>query len=149
MQNFYWSYKIFFNITRKNITWNSLTTFIFIYFIFIYFKKYLGTFLKGNLLTRMFPKVYWHCMTSWGLFLLAESHFGGFLMATGRIKYIIFSAGTFNQYNQLTDQFAKISDWSLIKTNDQLFLIMFSAHMVIVIRAVSNMKTMHKSKRWL
>ena len=48
-----------------------------------FMSKTFGTFFRGNLLTKMSPNVYWPCRSSWGLFLLALSHFGNFLLAWG------------------------------------------------------------------
>ena len=39
--------------------------------------------MRGNLLTGLSLNVYWPCRTSWGLFLMALSHFGIFLLAWG------------------------------------------------------------------
>ena len=57
------------------------------YFCLFYlnsFQKYLRTFLRGNLLIRMSQNVYWPCRTSRGLFLLAHSCFGEFLLTWGQ-----------------------------------------------------------------
>ena len=51
----------------------------FSHFIFIYFKN-----IWGNLLTRMYPNVYWPCRTSWGIFLLARSCYWVFIPAWGQ-----------------------------------------------------------------
>ena len=60
----------------------KLTDNIYFYLFYLHlFQKHLGRFLGGNLLTRMSPIVYWFCRTSWGLFLLARSHFWEFLLA--------------------------------------------------------------------
>ena len=57
---------------------------IYLYRFYLHlFQKHLGTFSVGNFLTRMSPNIYWACRTSWGLFLLARSCFGEFLLAWG------------------------------------------------------------------
>ena len=53
-------------------------------FYFHLFQKHLGSFFGGNLLTRMSANVHWPCQTSRGLYLLAQSHLGGFLLVLGQ-----------------------------------------------------------------
>ena len=85
-QYFYWCYKIFFNIARRNIAWNSLTTFIFIYFIFIYFKNIWGHSWRETC-SQLSPNVYRPCKTSWYIILLARSCLWEFVLTWGQRFY--------------------------------------------------------------
>ena len=82
MQNFYWSYKSFFNIKRKKYLKLTDNIYFFVYFLFIYFK-YIRDILEEKLVNKMPWNVYWPCRTSWSLILLAQSHFWKILLAWG------------------------------------------------------------------
>ena len=73
-QKIYWAYKFSFNITRKNI---SLILSILPSFI----SKTFGDIIEGNYFNKNVPQCYWPCRIRWGLFLLAVSLLGEFLMA--------------------------------------------------------------------
>ena len=82
-QILYWSYKFFFHIKRKKTLHTIHRKHLFLFISSSFISKTCGTFLRGNLLTRLSPNIYWLCRTIWGLLLLALSHFGNFLLAWG------------------------------------------------------------------
>ena len=63
LQKFYGPYKFFFNVKEKTLH-KIYQQHIFLFILSSFISKTFGTFLRGNLLTRMSPNVYWPCRTS-------------------------------------------------------------------------------------
>ena len=87
--------------TLHKIHWQKLLLFIL---IFIYFKNNLWTFLRGNLLSRMSPHVYWPYRTSRSLFLLARSCFkmGNFYRPEASGSLLASSPEIYNKFLSLS-----------------------------------------------